>query len=56
MARTALWWYWLYAEDRELMMDILRYGPDVEVMGPPELRRSVSAALDNTLSLYTRGS
>ena len=45
-----------YAEERELVMDILRYGPEVEVLGPPELRRSVSIALRSTLSLYRQGS
>ena len=30
-----------YADDRELLMDILKYGPDVEVLGPPGLRERV---------------
>jgi predicted DNA-binding transcriptional regulator YafY len=33
-------------------MDIMRFGPEVEVLGPEKLRRSVSAALRKTLSLY----
>ena len=41
-----------YSAERELVMDIMRFGPEVEVLGPDELRRSVSAALRNTLSLY----
>ena len=41
-----------YSAERELVMDIMRFGPDVEVLGPEELRRSVSAALRKTLSLY----
>jgi predicted DNA-binding transcriptional regulator YafY len=27
-----------YSDPRELAMDILRYGGDVEELGPPELR------------------
>lgn len=27
-----------YSNDEELVMDLLRYGPDVEVLSPPELR------------------
>lgn len=27
-----------YSNDEELLMDLLRYGPDVEVLAPPELR------------------
>jgi predicted DNA-binding transcriptional regulator YafY len=34
-----------YSRDQELVMDILRYSPDVEVLEPPELRRNVHAAL-----------
>jgi predicted DNA-binding transcriptional regulator YafY len=30
-----------YSDSRELMMDILKYGPDVEVLGPDELRQEV---------------
>jgi predicted DNA-binding transcriptional regulator YafY len=41
-----------YSAERELVMDIMRFGPEVEVLGPDELRRSVSAALRKTLSLY----
>jgi hypothetical protein len=37
---------------RKLMMDIMRFGPEVEVLGTVELRRSVSIALSKTLSLY----
>ena len=42
-----------YAAERELLMDILRFGPDVEVLGPEELRKSVSVALKTTISLYS---
>jgi predicted DNA-binding transcriptional regulator YafY len=30
-----------YSEEPELVMDILKYGPDVEVIGPASLRKSV---------------
>lgn len=41
-----------YADDRELMMDILRYGADVEVLGPPALRRRVAATLAQAAARY----
>jgi len=31
-----------YADDRELVMEILKHGPDVEVLSPPSLRRRVA--------------
>src|SRR3990167_5212321 len=34
-----------YSDPRELVMDILRNGPDVEVMAPPELRAAVADRL-----------
>lgn len=34
-----------YADDRELLMDILKYGPDVEVIAPVPLRRAVAERL-----------
>lgn len=34
-----------YSDARELMMDILKYGPDVEVIAPDELRALVAARL-----------
>lgn len=33
-----------YADDRELVMEILKFGPDVEVMAPSTLRRRVKMA------------
>jgi predicted DNA-binding transcriptional regulator YafY len=42
-----------YSAERELVMDIMRFGPQVEVLGPNELRRSVAAGLRRTLSLYS---
>lgn len=34
-----------YAEDRELVMEILKYGADVEVLAPAALRKRVAGAL-----------
>jgi predicted DNA-binding transcriptional regulator YafY len=34
-----------YSDDRELVMDILRHGPDVEVLAPDALRQRVREAL-----------
>jgi predicted DNA-binding transcriptional regulator YafY len=41
-----------YASDPELVMDILRYGPDVEVLEPPELREAVARRLAEATRLY----
>lgn len=41
-----------YSDDRELVMDILKYGPDVEVLGPDSLRERVRKLLKNAFSLY----
>jgi proteasome accessory factor C len=42
-----------YSNTPELLMDILKYGPDVEVIGPAELRAEVGARLAAGLSLYS---
>ncbi|MEW5769974.1 MAG: WYL domain-containing protein [Pseudomonadota bacterium] len=34
-----------YSDDRELIMDVLRHVPEVEVLGPDELREKVAARL-----------
>jgi predicted DNA-binding transcriptional regulator YafY len=34
-----------YSDDRELLMDILRHVPEVEVLGPPELKQRFGEAL-----------
>jgi predicted DNA-binding transcriptional regulator YafY len=34
-----------YGDDTELVMDLLRHGPDVQVQGPPALRRRVAERL-----------
>lgn len=41
-----------YADDRELMMDILKYGPDVEVLGPASLRDRVKDMLVQACERY----
>ncbi|MGH8744397.1 MAG: helix-turn-helix transcriptional regulator, partial [Burkholderiales bacterium] len=35
-----------YSGTHELVMDILKYGPDVEVIAPGELRSAVAAQLE----------
>ena len=42
-----------FSNARELVMDILRFGPEVEVMGPESLRRSVAEAAAATSRIYT---
>jgi len=44
-----------YGRSEELMMDILKYGPDVEVIGPPELRELVAARLREASGSYSAG-
>lgn len=41
-----------YAEATELMMDILRHGHHVEVLGPPELRAAVANTLKQAAAMY----
>lgn len=41
-----------YSDPRELVMDILKYGPDVEVLGPEELRVVVVGRLQSALWRY----
>jgi predicted DNA-binding transcriptional regulator YafY len=41
-----------YSDDRELLMDILKYGPDVEVLAPATLRRKVAGALRAAAKRY----
>lgn len=41
-----------YARDTELVMDILRYGPEVEVLEPAELRARVKSELEEALDHY----
>ncbi len=44
-----------YGDDRELIGDILRHGPDVQVLAPPQLRARVRAKLLESASLYAAG-
>lgn len=41
-----------YADDRELIMDILKFGADVEVLGPAALKRRVKAEIGKMASRY----
>jgi predicted DNA-binding transcriptional regulator YafY len=43
-----------YRDDRELVMDILRHGPDVEVISPDTLRGAVAERLRRALAHYPR--
>jgi predicted DNA-binding transcriptional regulator YafY len=45
-----------YADDRELIMDILRYGADCEVLGPAKLRNAVRRELHKAAQRYGIGS
>jgi predicted DNA-binding transcriptional regulator YafY len=41
-----------YAEDRELVMEVLKFGADVEVVAPPALRATVKAELEKAARKY----
>lgn len=41
-----------YADDRELLMDILKYGPDIEVIEPKNLRSRVRNQLKKAIDQY----
>jgi predicted DNA-binding transcriptional regulator YafY len=41
-----------YRDDRELLLEILKHGPDVEVLAPDELRAKVHAALARAAAQY----
>ncbi|MDP2977374.1 MAG: WYL domain-containing protein, partial [Thiobacillus sp.] len=41
-----------YSHDRELVMDILKYGPEVEVTAPEALRTAVKKSLDAAAGQY----
>jgi len=43
-----------YSDPRELLLDILRYGPDVEVLAPPELRAQVIRSLHEAAARYDK--
>lgn len=42
-----------YSDDTELMMDILRYGSDVEVLRPKDLRKKIQESAAMTCVLYS---
>ncbi len=42
-----------FSSSRELLMDILRYGADVEVLAPDFLREAVAQAVNDTAALYS---
>ena len=41
-----------YSDERELIGDILRFGAEVEVIGPPDLRNRIKRALHDTAGRY----
>jgi predicted DNA-binding transcriptional regulator YafY len=41
-----------YSDDRELLMDILRHGSEVEVIAPEKLRERIRGELDKALKFY----
>ena len=41
-----------YSDARELVMDILKYGPDVKVLGPPSLVKQVAGRVRETAAHY----
>ncbi len=45
-----------YSDDRELVMDILKYGPDVEVLAPEVLRVKVLGYLSHAIDQYRKQS
>ena len=44
-----------YSDDRELLMDILKYGAEVEVVAPEALREAVKNQLEVAAGLYQQG-
>ena len=42
------------ADERELLGDILRFGADVEVLGPPRLREQIQVEVRKLAELYGR--
>ena len=43
-----------YSDPRELVMDIMKYGPDVELIGPDELRQEVKTRLLAAMTNYQK--
>ena len=44
-----------YSNDKELIMDILKYGADVEVVAPDDLREAIKKQLDGAGDQYRQG-
>lgn len=42
-----------YSDERELVGDILRYGPEVEVLEPKKLRNQIKSEVEKTLKVYS---
>ncbi len=43
-----------YSDHRELMLDLLRHGAEVEVLEPASLREAVGAELERAAACYRR--
>jgi predicted DNA-binding transcriptional regulator YafY len=41
-----------YSDSRELVMEVLRYGADVEVLGPEDLRAEVAGRIRKMAGIY----
>jgi len=44
-----------FSDSRELILEIMRYGPDVEVLEPESLRQQVRERLRQALERYADG-
>ena len=42
-----------YSDSREIIFEILRFGPDVRVLAPPELKKDVVQRLRDAAAMYT---
>lgn len=42
-----------FSDERELIMDVLKFGSDVEIISPPELRISIICKLQDSLKTYS---
>ncbi|MCP4045360.1 MAG: WYL domain-containing protein, partial [Gammaproteobacteria bacterium] len=43
-----------FSSARELVMDIMRYGPEVEVISPDSLRKAVAESARKAAAIYQR--
>ena len=41
-----------YGVETELLMDVMRFGPEAEILGPAELRQAAGALLERAAALY----